>query len=108
MPFLDGVAPRTPKLGPARTSVTAATARTARSSACLNLMPLPFGELVACPFRPGQAILKPLSTVVKQLKQLLQQAPRAGELRPELRERYVAHALTRLRGRDRGAFRDHE
>src|SRR2546423_1691415 len=39
---------------------------------------------------------------------LLEHAPRAGKLRPELRQRHVADALARLRGRDRGALRDHE
>jgi hypothetical protein len=38
LPYLDGVAWRTAKLGPAKTSVAAATVRTARSSACLNVM----------------------------------------------------------------------
>src|SRR5213078_1977013 len=35
-------------------------------------------------------------------------APRAGELRSELRQGHVADALARLRGRDRGAIRDDE
>ena len=41
-PCFDGVAWRTPKLGPARTSATAVAARTARSSACLKFISLPF------------------------------------------------------------------
>src|SRR5439155_23998244 len=35
-------------------------------------------------------------------------APRAGKLQPELRQRHIADAFTRLRGRDRGPLRNHE
>src|SRR5690349_657096 len=39
---------------------------------------------------------------------LLEEAPRARELRAELSERHVAHALACLRGLDRGPLGDHE
>ena len=37
-----------------------------------------------------------------------QEPPRARELRTELRQRHIAHALAGLRCRDRGSLRDHE
>ena len=73
LPCLDGVAWRTPKLGPARTRPTAAAASTARSSACLRFI-LPPLSVSPHPSHRGAensaaAILRPLFGAVKRARQ---------------------------------------